>query len=129
MIITLAFSESVTDVAFEISDIDWSAAGGGQNSRLDQVVITSDTASPLTLGYKTGTPTFTIAGNTATAINLSSSSADEDGTVQVSFTSAVNTVTVTYNEASGNSNPAGRGIGLFFMLTETPVELMSFSIE
>ncbi len=131
VLIEVSFSPSVTNLVFEISDIDFSPGGGGEDDRLDQVVITSDAGDP-TLEYLTseGDATYTVVGNMATAKPSRGAGADMDnGTVRVRVPDGVTTVTITYNEASGNDNPAGRGIGLLAMFTETPVELQSFSIE
>ncbi|MEM7351133.1 MAG: hypothetical protein AAF657_10030 [Acidobacteriota bacterium] len=130
VLIDIGFSEAVTDLIFDISDIDYSVGGGGEDDRLDQVVVTSNAGDPTLTPLMAGSATFTVAGNTATAI--SGQSADpltDNGTVRVTFPDGVTDVTITYNEASGNNNPAGRGIGLLAMFTETPVDLQSFSIE
>lgn len=145
ILVTATFSPPITNLSFEISDIDF---GPGTGARLDQVVVTSDAGDP-TLGFKTAAPrTFSISGNTATAnctvsafptcnqatdttaaAPLAGDNQNPDsGTVVASFGAlTVTTVTITYNEAGSNADPAGRGIGVLANLT--PVELMSFTIE
>lgn len=139
--ITLSLSTPVTDLIFEISDIDFSVGPVGGHRR-DQVVVTSNAGNPA-LSFKTvGTHTFSIAGNTATAnctVNpeptcnaaTDTTGVDSDsGTVVVDFTGlSVSTVTIAYNEAGNGTNPSGRGIGLLANLSLTPVELMNFTVE
>jgi hypothetical protein len=136
--ITATFSSPLTNVAFEISDIDF---GGPANARLDQVVITSNAGNP-TLSFKTvGSHTFSISGNTATAnctgtfpnctpASDTTDQTSDSGTVVANFGAlSVTTVTITYNEAGSSTDPAGRGIGVLANLTATPVELTGFTIE
>ncbi|HEX6900178.1 MAG TPA: hypothetical protein VF789_10710 [Thermoanaerobaculia bacterium] len=139
--VTLSFSTPVTDLMFEISDIDFSVGAAGTHRR-DQVVITSNAGNPA-LSFKTvGTHTFSIAGNTATAnctvspepncnpATDTTAAPSDAGTVVVDFTGlSVSTVTIAYNEAGSGTNPSGRGIGLLANLSLTPVELMNFTIE
>lgn len=135
---TVTFSSPLTNVVFEMSDIDY---GGTVNDRLDQVVVTSNAGNP-TLSPKTATPTFSIAGNTATAnctpgpfdnctpASDTTDQTSDNGTVVANFGAlSVTTVTITYNEAGTDANPAGRGIGVLANLTATPVELTGFTIE
>ena len=137
--ITATFSSPLTNVVFEISDIDFGGPSGASTARLDQVVVNSNAGAP-TLSFKTvGTHTFSISGNTATADctgsfpTCSDAQADQTsdiGTVVVNFGAlSVTTVTITYNEAGNNTDPAGRGIGILANLTATPVELTGFTIE
>lgn len=144
IIVTVSFSAAVTDLKFEISDIDFATGGtpGVLDHRRDQVVITSNAGSP-TLSFKTvGSHTFSISGNTATAnctvspeptcntATDTTAAPSDSGTAVVDFgVLAVTTVTITYNEAGNGSNPASRGIGLLAGLQLTPVELTSFTIE
>jgi hypothetical protein len=122
----------VENLSFEISDIDWDPGPppSGNNFRRDQVVVTSDAGDPILMGCPV---TCTIAGNTATAIIGQSTAQSGDGTVIADFglMTNVSTVTVTYNEASGEPNPAIRGIGLFFnvSMAKIPVELQSLSVD
>jgi hypothetical protein len=137
--ITAVFSSPLTNVVFEISDIDFGGPSGASTARLDQVVVDSNAGQP-SLSFKTvGSHTFSISGNTATAIctgtfpNCSDAQADQTtdaGTVVVNFGAlSVTTVTITYNEAGTNTDPAGRGIGILANLTATPVELTGFTVE
>lgn len=128
VIITAEFSESVTDLAFEISDIDFNMA------RIDQVVITCDGVAPSSLTPKTMSPSFDIDDMDLMTVTsdgeTSVLSGSDDGTLIVECDpTGVTTVVITYNEFSGVNDPNGRGIGLFFMLTEVPVELTSFTID
>jgi hypothetical protein len=142
IVVTATFSAPITTLVFEISDIDFSIAGAGQDHRRDQVVVTSNAGNP-TLSFKTAAPrTFSIAGNTATAnctvspeptcnpATDTTTAPSDTGTVVVDFGAlSVTTVTITYNEAGNGANPAGRGIGLLANLVATPVELTGFTIE
>lgn len=142
VITTVTFSAPVTQLKFEISDIDFSIGGAGQDYRLDQVVITSDAGDPVLTPKTGGSHTFTISGNTATAncsnpgppncnptVDTTDQTSDS-GTIVIDFgAKAVSTMTITYNETSGQPNPAGRGVGILGNLVETPVELTSFTIE
>lgn len=138
IVIEVSFSTAVSQVRFEISDVDFSVAGFeagmSQDHRRDQVVITgtdfnNGSITP-TLSYKTAPPnTFTIAGNMATAnctgVEPTCSPADttaaqpqptdnqnpDSGTVVVDFGGQLVTkVTITYNEAGNGPNPASRGV-------------------
>ncbi|MEM6796091.1 MAG: hypothetical protein AAF725_19105 [Acidobacteriota bacterium] len=127
--ILVTFSEPVSDLEFEISDLDWSAAGAGEDARIDQVEITSPDAPPQLEAVST-LPSFDISMSTATArdgVNVSPGS--DEGTLRVFFNDEVSSVLITYSEASGNDNPSSRGIGLIASLSQVPVELMSFSVE
>lgn len=149
ILVTVSYSAPVTDLTFEISDIDFSQAGAGQDHRLDQVSITSNVGNP-TLTFKTAAPrTFSIAGNTATAnctgVQPTCSPSDttaavpvagnnpnpDSGTVIVDFSALapVSTVTITYTEAGNGANPSGRGVGFLANQNLTPVELMGFSVD
>lgn len=121
----------VENLSFEISDIDWDPGPPPTfaNFRVDQVVVTSDAAGmPLLMGCPV---TCSIAGNTATAIVGQSTAQSGDGTAIVDITGPVTSVTVTYNEASGEPDPFVRGIGLFFnvSMSKIPVELQSLSVD
>jgi hypothetical protein len=141
ILVTLLFSTAVTNLTFEISDIDFSQAGAGQDHRLDRVSITSNAGDPV-LSFKTAAPrTFTIAGNTATAnctgtqptCNTAADTTaapSDSGTVVVDFSAlSVTTVTITYTEAGNGANPSGRGVGFLANQNLTPVELMGFSVD
>ena len=106
-------AKAVTDLSFEISDIDFSI-GFPEDDRIDQVVISSDAGDP-TLTAKTDPAIFTINGNTATGIyGLNTQAPLDNGTVIVDFGSlSVADVLIIYNEVSGNNDPLGRGIGVF----------------
>ena len=157
--ITVTFSSPLTNVAFEISDIDFGGGAPG-SERLDQVVVNSNAGAP-TLSFKppTTTPptprTFSIDAVNATATancnpgpfptcspatdttqtmpQLGENQDPDAGTVKANFGAlSVTTVTITYKEAGDKSNPAGRGIGILANLTATtatPVELTGFTIE
>jgi hypothetical protein len=142
--ITATFSVPITTLVFEISDVDFSIGGSGQDHRRDQVVITGNNGALIpALSFKTAAPrTFSIAGNTATAnctvspeptcnpATDTTAAPSDTGTVVVDFGAAsVSTVRITYNEAGNGANPANRGIGVFASLTATPVELTGFTIE
>lgn len=133
-------AKAVSTLKFEISDIDWSGNGTdcvtglAQGFRQDQVVITanSGTVNPALMAAS-GTPTFSISGNTATATLNLASNTDDNGTLQVNFgASMVTDVLITYNEAAynlnTNNNPGYRGIGILG-LTMFPVELTDFTVE
>lgn len=148
IIITMTFTDAVThtptaltNLKFEISDIDFSIGGSdsGQSHRRDEIVVTSDGEDP-TLSFKTPGPhTFSISDNKATAnctgVEPTCSTADDttvapsdSGTVVVDFSGkSVKAVTITYNEAGTGNNPAFRGVGVFGELT--PVELVSFTVD
>lgn len=132
VLIEVTFSEPVTELSFAISDIDYSQAGviagKPEDSRLDEVVLTSDAGDP-TLVAVDGDPSFVIAGNKATAIPLRTVDGSDEGTVVASFPDGVTSATITYNEVSGNADPAGRGIGILAQFTQVPVELMTFSVD
>lgn len=131
--IEVTFSSPVTQLRFEVSDIDFSVAGiednKDQDHRRDQIVVTSNAGNP-TLSYKALPSTFTISGTTATAnctgteptcsasdttaaVPLPGNNQNPDsGTVVADFGAlSVTTVTITYNEAGDGPNPAGRGVG------------------
>ncbi|HEX6900172.1 MAG TPA: hypothetical protein VF789_10680 [Thermoanaerobaculia bacterium] len=138
VIVEVVFSEPVTALRFEISDIDFSIAGNeagmAQSHRRDQVTITGTDASNAgilpTLSYKTAPPnTFTISGNMATAnctgVEPACSPTDttaavpqptdnpnpDSGSVVVDFGGQLVTkVTITYTEAGNGPNPASRGV-------------------
>ena len=145
--ITATFSSPLTNLVFEISDIDFGGATPPNppdtvNSRLDQVVVNSNAGAP-TLSFKTaGAHTFSISGNSATAncnpgpfpactpATDTTAAPSDTGTVVANFGAlSVTTVTITYNEVGSGTNPAGRGIGILANLTATPVELTGFTIE
>lgn len=128
--ITAEFSEPVSDVAFEISDIDYSRDGNSGPRRIDQVVVTCD-GLPAFLEAKAEMPSFEVVGNQATSVGQTSVDPGSDqGTVLVDCGGdKISLVEVIYNEMSPDSDPPARGIGLFYALAEVPVELMSFSID
>lgn len=121
--ITVDFVPAATDIAFEISDVDRSG------DRIDEVVVACDGSAPTSFTAKSVTPTFSITASGSTddtATGTSMGSMDGTGTVEVDCgASAVSTVLMTYSGADSSN----RGIGVLFMLTETPVELMDFSVE
>ena len=131
--ITVVFDKTVSGVYFEIADIDHQPDEPGAPGHTDVVSITSDGGNP-TLSYKNSAnaSSYTISGNTATA-NLKESIADDNGTVEVDFgTTEMNNLTITYTEASNNTD--GRGIavlGDFEICFDNllPVDMVSFETK
>jgi len=140
--ITMTFDggADVGGLTFLITDIDSSGTAG--NFRRDRVDIAAindmgAAAAAPALTAVSGTPTFAIlaSGAEATGAAGAASMAPANtalGNLRVTFSERIRSVTVTYSDTGGSTNPATRGIGLFTDLTidePVPVELMSFSVE
>lgn len=122
--ITYNFSGLISNVSFNVADIDKSNATS--NTYYDQVVITASngftTFNPTLTKRDASDPNFlTISGNTATASTVSgqggnsaSTSADQKGTVIANFGGAViSSVTIQYKNGPGaQANPAAQAIAI-----------------
>ncbi|WP_371171663.1 hypothetical protein [Aliiroseovarius sp. 2305UL8-7] len=101
-----------------ITDID-SAFPTRPIGRVDRVTVrASDGGATVatSLTAESGTPTFTIAGNVATATTTSNdpSNNDANGTAIVTVSNAVDAITLIYDEAlTSGQNPLPRSIGIF----------------
>ena len=136
--IAVTFGRPVSCVEFEISDIDvWGSI------RRDSLVVLGNGGSLFpALTVMSDTPTVQVNGNIASALgapngpagNGSAYSNSDAGTIHVDFGSElIDSVTILYYEASGSSNPGGRGIGVlgdfsFSAIMLLPVELLSFEV-
>jgi hypothetical protein len=113
--ITLTFNQPVYNLSFLISDIDGDGVSPPTSgSRRDKVTVTSNAGNPV-LSSNAGalSPTFNISGNsaqaTSSAITTNNTTA---GTINVTVPNGATTVTIVYEETSGASDPAMRGIGI-----------------
>ncbi|MCB0665763.1 MAG: T9SS type A sorting domain-containing protein [Saprospiraceae bacterium] len=137
--IDVSFDQEVTCLKFDISDIDIS----GTNRR-DRVTITGNNGSAIPLlTVVSQDPTVSVSINRADAIGGNSGAnnnggADpgtDNGNIMVDFGSTpITSIRITYSEISGQSNPAGRGIGLFGTFqfcppTLLPVKLLDFTTK
>ena len=127
VILTTTISEPVSGFEFTISDVDYSLAA---QVRQDQVTIVGTyqgaTVTPTLTAVSTD-PTFTISGNTATAIPLDNRDASsnfptvgdlpaENGLLLVTFDQPIDSFTITYadaDETTADGDLGGtRGISL-----------------
>ena len=115
-------------VEFEISDID--QAG----DRVDSLIVTAN-GGRITprLQVMSPDPTVRVYGNTATALGVNSGRSmsgsafgqENNGNIKVIFQQKlIDSVTITYFEASESLNPSARGIGLFGGLLMVPAKLL-----
>ena len=125
IILTTTMSEAVSELEFTIADIDSSDSGGVLRS--DQVTIVGfldGVAVTPTLSTFNATPSYTISGNTATAINLSGNAHPdfpttgdrpaEDGRLVVTFDQPIDSFTIIYSDAEEGVGDVGgtRGISI-----------------
>ncbi len=138
VVATLTFSEAVTCVEFEISDID------GVSGNADSIIVFANdsTVFPM-IGIVSADPTVGASSPSAWALkgmsgpNLDGTSAagQDAGTVQISFGGTlINSITIKYFDISGDNDPQGRGLGLWgnlvFSQNEVlPVELISYKLQ
>ncbi|MDF1814182.1 MAG: Ig-like domain-containing protein [Verrucomicrobiales bacterium] len=116
--ITLTFDEPVSEVAFSIADID-SSNPTYSNGRTDTITVSGtdgvNTFLPDSFYPDSTPPGFSVTGvNEAEgSITTSDDSANNNrGTVNVSFDQPVTSITISYDEVAGSTNPGPRGISL-----------------
>ena len=106
---------TVTDLTFLVTDID-SSQTSEPSDRMDQVTVTATNGGAGVSGTFTAldaNPTFTIAGNVATANTFhDASNNDQRGTLQVSYAAGVDSVTLLYDEGDNSLSPGERAIGI-----------------
>ena len=145
---TVSFSSAVSNIAFNIADIDKNNATSA--TYFDEVLITgfngitavtNPTLSKLNgTAVNNTTDTVLISGNIARANavtnrggNTASDLTDQNGTVRVVFgNQAMTRVVIRYRNATGaQANPAQQAIGIgnfnFTNFVSLPVQLLSFS--
>ena len=126
--IVLTFSKPLYGASFLITDID-----GSVNNRQDQVTVTSDIGIPILSLVTEDTPVVNITDNVAKANNASDGSDNNDtGTVLVTIPDGTTSITILYEEISGNDDSGGRGIGIlgnFFADIDTDGDAIPDSID
>lgn len=137
--IDVTFSQEVTCLQFDISDIDISGI-----NRRDRVTITGNNGSAIPLlTVVSSDPTVSVSINRADAIGGNSGANNDgaadpgtnNGNILVDFgDTPITSMRIVYAEISGQSNPAGRGIGLFGTFefcppTLLPVTLLNFTAK
>jgi uncharacterized repeat protein (TIGR01451 family) len=114
---------AVPGLQFSILDVDFNATGF-----TDRIVVTGTfNGAPVTANLAThnATPSYTITGNTAVG-NATSAATSQNGRVWVTFSSPVDTVTVTYgNGAGAPANPSGQAIDFHDITFCRPVATLS----
>ncbi len=124
---TVTFTKPVTNVSFDISDIDFQ---DGENGHRDSVMVYADTDVMPTLSYKTENPTFEMMSTNTALGSVDNSLGDDDGTVQVSFGSdVIESFTIMYDDSAESADNRAIGILDQFFFTSAsvlPVELVDF---
>ena len=134
VVITVEFFEAgttnavvVNGVSTQVSDIDSSVPSNPDTGRRDRVTVNASAegtaqAVDLTLVDPVNA-TLDINGNVATAIDddAATSFNDDDGSINVT-TGPVDSIVFLYDEITGSTNPAARGIGILGNFTvDVPV--------
>ncbi len=114
--ITLGFSVAVSNLAFDLLDIDWSGSGTGWRDRVDIAAWDGATALTPTTDW-TGTPqganvSEDVADTTFRGVG-SEANGSTGADVSLSFTSATDQVQITYSRA-GSIQSQGIGIGSIY---------------
>ncbi|MCP3973626.1 MAG: DUF11 domain-containing protein, partial [bacterium] len=117
--LTVDLNSAIEGLSFVVHDVDVSNMSAS-NGRVDQIVATGSLGGSVVAVTVVCTGlSNTCSGNTATGINYPPGGStggcpntDSCGDVAISFASAVDQFTVTYNEVSGQPNPSARGVAI-----------------